>query len=237
MSPERCVRDVSSPHSPTFGSTSNLPPLSRARTAPHGSLIGPMGHQFATGAPLGATLGNSCPCATGGGPTCEQDLRTCQLLELRLAPLGAAELPPECVQGWVPAEPGMVPVGGAPTEADEDGDDDGDDDGEDVADVVEAVAPAPEPRVDASATPVAPAPNPAATMPVRMSRRVRLRVMEVISVPPFATATECDRRWGTACAAGLAANWDRLLRRLWIHGARADVEPGTARYSASTATR
>lgn len=191
----------------------------RLRTAPS---LGRWGTSSPLVPLLRATLGNSCPCATAGGPACQQDPQTCQLLELRLAPLGPAELLPECVQGWVPAEPGMVPVGGAPVEADEDGDDDG----EDVADVVEAVAPAPEPPVDASATPVAPAPTPAATMPVRMSRRVRLRVMEVIRIPPFATATECDRRWGTACAAGLAANWGCVLRRLWIHGARAGRRPG-----------
>ncbi len=142
----------------------------------------------------------------------------------------------------------MVPVAGVPVEADEDGvdedgvdedgvDEDGDDDGEDVADVVAAVAPASEPPVDASATPVAPAPTPAATMPVRMSRRVRLRVMEVIRVPLFATAAECDRRWGTACAAGLAGNWGCVLRPLWIPGARAGRRTGTGRYSASTGRR
>jgi hypothetical protein len=111
----------------------------------------------------------------------------------------------------------MVPAGGVPVEADEDGADDGDD----VADVVEAVAAAPEPPVDASATPVAPAPTPAATMPVRTSRRVRLPVMEVIRLPPFTTAAAgCDRLvWGRACATGLAGSRGGLLRMLWIHTA------------------
>jgi hypothetical protein len=111
---------------------------------------------------------------------------------VELPELEPAELPspperlPMCVQLCLPVDPGMVPAGLVPVEADEDGDD-GDELGEaedDVADVVDVVAAAPEPPVDASATPVAPAPTPAATMPVMMSRRVRPPVLETIGFLP-----------------------------------------------------
>jgi hypothetical protein len=80
----------------------------------------------------------------------------------------------------------MVPVGGVPVEADEDGaDEDGaDEDGDDVTAVVDAVVAAPAPPVDASATPVAPAPTPAATMPVMTSRRVRPPILETMGFLP-----------------------------------------------------
>jgi hypothetical protein len=79
--------------------------------------------------------------------------------------------------------------------------------GDEDADVVlaDAVPAVPEP-VDASATPETPAPSPAATMPVMMSRRGRAPDLETIGVPPFSTAA-ADRGWlvvrGSACAAGL----------------------------------
>ena len=85
-----------------------------------------------------------------------------------------------CVHLCWPVDAGMVPAGFVPVEADDDGGEDGDD----VADVVDAVAAAPEPPVDASATPVAPAPTPAATMPVMISRRVRPPDLETIGFLP-----------------------------------------------------
>ncbi len=88
-----------------------------------------------------------------------------------------------CVHLCLLVDPGMVPAGLVPVEADEDGDDAGDEE-DDVVDVVDVVAAAPEPPVDASATPVAPAPTPAATMPVMMSRRVRPPVLETIGFLP-----------------------------------------------------
>jgi hypothetical protein len=130
---------------------------------------------------------------------------------------GAAELPPlalpellplMCVHLCVPVDPGIVLVWLVPVDADEDGDDDAVGDDED--DVVEAFgvdAAAPEPPVDASATPVTPAPTPAATTPVMMSRRVRPPTLETIRVPPFATASRMARPArlpGSACVAGLA---------------------------------
>jgi hypothetical protein len=96
------------------------------------------------------------------------------------APLEPAELLAECMQRWVPADPGMAPMGGVPAEADEEGDDDGDD----VTAVVDAVAAAPAPPVDASATPVAPAPTPAAATAVMMSRRVRPPILETMGFLP-----------------------------------------------------
>jgi hypothetical protein len=76
-----------------------------------------------------------------------------------------------CVQWWVPVDPGVALPAAVPGEADEDGD--GDELGDDVEDVVDVVVAAAEPLVEASATPVAPAPIPAARTPVRMSRRAR----------------------------------------------------------------
>jgi len=91
---------------------------------------------------------------------------------------------------WVhlclPVDPGMVPAWLVPVDADEDGDDDalGDDDDDDVVDALDVVAAVPVPPVEASATPVAPAPTPAATMPVMMSRRVRPPDLETIGFLP-----------------------------------------------------
>jgi len=84
--------------------------------------------------------------------------------------------------GKLPAEPVLF---------DADGDElgDADDVGDDDVDVVRAVvAVAPVLWVDASATPVPPAPSPAATTPVMMSRRARPPILETIRIPPFSTA-------------------------------------------------
>jgi hypothetical protein len=94
------------------------------------------------------------------------------------------------VQWCVPVDPGMVPARLVPVDADEDAaDEDGADDAlgdaeDDVDDVVDVTAVVPEPPVDASATPVAPAPSPAATTPVMMSRRARPPVLETIGFLP-----------------------------------------------------
>jgi hypothetical protein len=94
-----------------------------------------------------------------------------------------------CVQWCVPADPGSVLGELDPADADEDGDDDELGDAEDdVVDVVDTVPAVPDPPVDASATPVTPAPTAAATTPVIMSRRARPPILETIGVPPFATA-------------------------------------------------
>jgi len=82
---------------------------------------------------------------------------------------------------WLPCEPGMDPAWPVPVDAGEDGDDvalgDADDDVVDALDVPAVVA---APPVDASATPVKPAPSPAATTPVMISRRARPPVLETI---------------------------------------------------------
>jgi hypothetical protein len=58
-------------------------------------------------------------------------------------------------------------------------------DGEDVDDVVDAGVD--DPPVDASATPVAPAPTPAASTPVMIIRLTRLPVLDTIRFPPSGT--------------------------------------------------
>lgn len=80
-------------------------------------------------------------------------------------------------------DPGIVPGELVPADADDDGDELGDAEDDDV-DVVDAVPAAPELPVDASATPVTPAPTPAATTPVMMSRRVRPPNLETIGFLP-----------------------------------------------------
>jgi len=111
------------------------------------------------------------------------------------APLVLPELlPPMWVQLCLPVDPGIVPAWLVP---DEDGDDDadalGEEDEDEVVEAFDVVALVPEPPVDASATPVAPAPTPAATTPVMMSRRARPPILETIRVPPFATARRVAR--------------------------------------------
>jgi hypothetical protein len=92
---------------------------------------------------------------------------------------------PMWVQWCVPVDPGMLPARLVPVEVDEDGDDDALGDAEDdVVDVVDVTAALPAPPVEASATPVAPAPTPAATTPVMMSRRVRPPILETIGFLP-----------------------------------------------------
>lgn len=101
-------------------------------------------------------------------------------MELR-APLELPELlPPGWAQLCLPLDRGMVPAGPVPVGAD--GDADGEDETaeDDVVEVVEVVAVDAEPPVDASATPVAPAPTPAATMPVTINRRPRPPIVEFI---------------------------------------------------------
>ena len=95
------------------------------------------------------------------------------------------------VQWCVPADPGAIRAGAEPDPAElepADGDADGDglDESDDVVDT--CVPDPPAVPVDASATPVAPAPSPPAIMPVMMSRRTRPPVMETIRLPPFSTA-------------------------------------------------
>jgi hypothetical protein len=72
------------------------------------------------------------------------------------------------------------------------------------------------PPVAASATPVAPAPTPAATMPVMISRRARLPILEAIwfllSRRPLPGAVGSS--WTSAWATGLPATGDRALRAL-----------------------
>jgi hypothetical protein len=82
----------------------------------------------------------------------------------------------------LPVDPGMVPAGLVPVE---DGAVDGDELGDaedDVVDVVDVVAV--EPPVEARATPVTPAPTPAATTPVMTSRRARPPDLETIGFLP-----------------------------------------------------
>jgi len=85
------------------------------------------------------------------------------------------------VQWCVLVDPGIVPGELVPPDADDDGDELGD---ADDVDVVDAGPAAPELLVDASATPVTPAPTPAATTPVMMSRRVRPPILETIGFLP-----------------------------------------------------
>jgi hypothetical protein len=83
--------------------------------------------------------------------------------------------------------PGEPAAGAAPRllEADEDGDDDALGDAEDeVVDALDVPAVVPGLLVDASATPVKPAPTPAATTPVMMSRRARPPTLETIRFLP-----------------------------------------------------
>ncbi len=88
---------------------------------------------------------------------------------------------PMWVQWCVPADAGMLPAWLVPADVDAGGDDDvpGDADDE-VVDVVDVTAVVPAPPVDASATPVTPAPTPAAATPVMMSRRARPPILETI---------------------------------------------------------
>jgi hypothetical protein len=72
-----------------------------------------------------------------------------------------------------------------PLEADEDGDDEALGDAEDeVVDALDVPAVVPGLLADASATPVKPAPTPAATTPVMMSRRARPPTFETIRFLP-----------------------------------------------------
>jgi hypothetical protein len=92
-----------------------------------------------------------------------------------------------CVQWCVPAVPGVIRAGAEPDPAeldpaDGDADDDGLDECDDVVDT--CVADPPAAPVDASATPVAPAPSPPPMMPVMMSRRIRPPVLETIRLLP-----------------------------------------------------
>jgi hypothetical protein len=85
--------------------------------------------------------------------------------------------------GVIRAEPELAPAELDPVDGD--ADDDGLDDCDAVVDAFVEVAPvAPEPPVDASATPVTPAPSPPAMTPVMMRRRTRPPVMETISLLP-----------------------------------------------------
>jgi hypothetical protein len=88
-----------------------------------------------------------------------------------------------CVQWWVPgacdgvlAGPELDPAAGVV--------DDDDDEDEVVALVVDVVPGLAEPPVDASATPAAPLPSPAATTAVMMSRRTRPDLLDPIRHPP-----------------------------------------------------
>ena len=108
---------------------------------------------------------------------------------LELPELGVLELLrplPMCVQWCVPADPGVIccaePGPAELDPADGDADDDGLDEADDVADACVVAEPAV--PVDASATPVAPAPSPPAMTPVMMSRRTRPPVMEIIRLLP-----------------------------------------------------
>jgi hypothetical protein len=136
-----------------------------------------------------------------------------------------AELPelPEPLPMWVqwcaPAGLGDIWVGAELDPADGDFDVDGedDDDCDDVVDTcVDDVPAVPEPPVDASATPVTPAPSPPAMTPVMMSRRTRPPVMEPIRLlpsrrPPPITNGSSLRR---ACPAGLPRSRSRALSPL-----------------------
>ena len=82
------------------------------------------------------------------------------------------------VQWWVPAEPGLLAAWLVPVDADDD------ELGVAEDDVVDVTAAAPEPPVEASATPVTPAPTPAAAKPVMMRRRARPPVLETIGSLP-----------------------------------------------------
>jgi aryl-alcohol dehydrogenase-like predicted oxidoreductase len=87
------------------------------------------------------------------------------------------------VQLCLAGEPGLGAA--LPVEADEDGDDEALGDAEDeVVDVLDVPALAPALLVDASATPVKPAPSPAATTPVMMSRRARPPILETMRFLP-----------------------------------------------------
>ena len=81
---------------------------------------------------------------------------------------------------------------------------------------VTVVPVAAEPPVEASATPVAPAPTPAATMPVMISRRARPPILEAIwfllSRRPLPGAVGSS--WTSACAAGLPATGGCALSAL-----------------------
>jgi hypothetical protein len=109
--------------------------------------------------------------------------------------------------GLVPAEPELP-------DADDDGDADelGVDDA-DCADVVCAVVDVAALLLDASATPVPPAPSPAATTPVMMSRRVRPPDLETIVVLPsrLPSRIAMARRQGPACAVVLPGGRNRTL--------------------------
>jgi hypothetical protein len=147
--------------------------------------------------------------------------RHCQALARRVGncharrsyePVALPELlepvPPMWVQWCVPGAPGIDPVWLDPAEADEDGDADAlgavEDDVVDALDVPALVA---APPVDANATPVKPAPSPAATTPVMMSRLARPSILETMRFLPSRWPAAGRGRLafeGSACVAGLA---------------------------------
>lgn len=128
---------------------------------------------------------------------------------------------PICVQWCVPAggvvlDPELLdPELLDPELADADGD--AEELGEDDADVVRVVVVPAElaPPLDASATPVAPAPSPAAIAPVMISRRTRLPALETIGLPPFPAGrgswSACRQE---ACVVSLFGYRDNALRAL-----------------------
>jgi hypothetical protein len=114
----------------------------------------------------------------------------------------------------------MDPVWPAPVDPDEDGDDDavavGDADDE-VVDALDVPAVEDGPFVDASATPVAPAPTPAAMTPVMMSRRARPPTLETIRFLPSlrpAARVRPTRLRRSACIAVLADTRSLALSEL-----------------------
>jgi hypothetical protein len=99
-------------------------------------------------------------------------------------PVPLEPVPPRCVHLCLPVEPGMGAAWPAPDEDVAPGDADALGDADDEVVAVDVVAVVPAPPVDASATPVAPAPTPAATMPVMMSRLARPPTLETIRFLP-----------------------------------------------------
>ena len=109
-----------------------------------------------------------------------------------------------CGQGCVPVGAGVGDVV------------DADDDGDELDDVVCAivVAAVAAPGVDASATPVAPAPTPAATIPVISSRWARPPILKAIWFLPSRRPRPARRSGTPRCETGLAVTASGALREL-----------------------
>jgi len=137
---------------------------------------------------------------------------------------------------------GCEPVGAGPVcvpldPEDEDADGDGDELTEDdVAVVFACVAPLVPPPVAASATPVALAPTPAATMAVKMSRRARRPVLETICLlpsrlpPHVAIGSSSGTSLGTPTAGRPRPRSQRTLTcsRVSMQIGRQPAQPGPA---------